>query len=1197
MPRSFARRAAWWCTGVIAIAISAAAQAQRVTVEQQKDLLFRVIGDVLRDNPDAAAEVRVLGVGSWMKGSGVVNDIDATLGHPNPRVQERLVRDINARLAKLIPERDNVIKLIHHGDTRFDELFRGEAGQKFVLDYATSQAPDGLATFAWTPEGTVVQKPATSFWRDTGRPLPTQITQPQRFFDDNYLFVKNLQQATGLSDIDRALSTAKYLNNIDQWLVPGLEAQYQSGPLDVLRADAATRATTAELVRIKAADLSPDERRAAVARALGVSEGEVDAAAAAFMRNAEAYLVRTSDVAGFIDGLGRAGKLQPSAIDRTLTSAAAIADRLGPWLGETAADRALRLADVALVAYRGATEGWQAGLEEAAVALMSWGVPQAVLPVLVAEIGRSVVGGGVTWAGNALIFDALNERRLLEVLDPRHPVSLFGTAEFPDGRPNPFAGLSRETLYYRFPERSAEDFRLRITPWAEAFIQRWREAGGTGFATAGAGALTADRLARQLAADWLNSRRVAESIRAMQIRLQTPVLVRPAEPLSVQVDGIDVPRVQPFRRTRSTVPGRAVTFTLSFTREFGTERFLRSSVDLVKLWGELGGVQRLTEWLRAHREDAAVFYHRYDGVPGQPPDLTVDLSVRGAEGWSLTGRWPASLGAGAGGVVSTSGSVPITHGGPATGSPYKSDQYRLVLTPRPNAGPVTVLLTVSFTDRFDLERPVTTPYRIELEVSVDSTTEEAARVTPTARNREGAPGAARPGIPPPTASAARAACEASYLNAVAAIQANRTWNYSGLPNWSDGCSGAESALVACIETGCGTRRDSGVTNSCTDGCKAAYRSACTAENLSQAEAERDRCVAQAARGGLPATPSASGERLAQEAAARTEAAEALARAQAQAAAAEARAKSAAQAAAADGARDRYSRGQPATDDRWRTLGDEGRRAEAARRAEQRRAEAEREASRRKAEEERRQRENQARTEAPPVDVISAEPGSPTPASSDPPARRLPGPNAPGPPAAPVPSPADPSDLRGSTLALRSPEGHRIGRDGYVDGDLGKSGLPRHILGLFDGSIRIGPDGRTEGTLATTFHYEGLPDCPTDISLQVRLEGILAGNVVRGSWTLTGSVAEDLCMGVRERDLRTAGPVDGKGSMEITLHSDGSLAYTVAGELRWSYTTPAHSTWDADIDVFTGRRAVHEFPAEITSGQASVSGTYEGRWSR
>lgn len=89
-----------------------------------------------------------------------------------------------------------------------------------------------------------------------------------------------------------------------------------------------------------------------------------------------------------------------------------------------------------------------------------------------------------------------------------------------------------------------------------------------------------------------------------------------------------------------------------------------------------------------------------------------------------------------------------------------------------------------------------------------------------------------------------AKCEADYQEQVKQINANTQWNYSGLASWTDGCPAAEGAFTACYEKACALFRYGGISNECTESCRATYRSACTTENIAGAAARRDQCVAR-----------------------------------------------------------------------------------------------------------------------------------------------------------------------------------------------------------------------------------------------------------------------------------------------------------------------------------------------------------------
>lgn len=843
-----------------------------LSVDEYRGVLFDALAKVGKDHPDLARDIRVLGVGSWVgyAGVGKVGDMDATLGHPDPKIEKMLVAEANKAIVDGLaatnrPHDPKFIKLIHNREYRFVELFRGEAGQKFALDYATKKAPEGLATFAWNADGQVVRKPAESFWIDTRKALPIQITQPQRFLDDSWLMVNNLRKAQELTQVERAMSAAKYLNNIEQWLVPGLEAQYKSGPLTALMVDEASRRQMVELLAIKSRNLGESEQRAAIARLFNVPLSQVDGAIGSWMTKVEAHLVQTSSIAGLIDGLGRAGKLEASLLNRVLTSGARIAEKLGPYLlGTTAADRALRLGEIALVAYIGTSQGWEKGTEQLAMTLSGWLVPAVAAGALIAEIGKALVVGGVRLAGNTLIFSPLNNDALETMFDPNDPTGVYSGRNF-ENFPNPFMalkGLNRETLYHRFPENAKKfpadpalertNVRALFTAMANQYLARWIKERTTLFTTEGAGAFTADLIVDRIMADWEFSRRMAMEVRRLELELNAGEKTRPDVPFQVLLDKAEVPpkpvALKPFAKT--TKPGQPAVFQLMLVRGFGTRRFLRTSINLVDKWAELGGKAALNAWLIQNDKNDAVFYHHYDGDAYEraenpdPPDIRAEVTVRGATGWSLDGDLPVNLQSVIAGNTSGQRNFFIKHGEVVSeeSSPYKDRSFRIVLTPGPDAQPITLTVKLGFIDAFAPDKPETADYEMVLTARVETPTLTTVNTpnAPVAR-----PAAPRPGVEPPTPQGAPLSqCETTYQAAVWEIRGRTLWNIAGYSNASNGCPAAEIVLDACYKAA-NVRRDSGIHNADTDECRNSFISACRGENLAAATATRDKCLANA----------------------------------------------------------------------------------------------------------------------------------------------------------------------------------------------------------------------------------------------------------------------------------------------------------------------------------------------------------------
>lgn len=835
-----------------------------LTVDEYRKVMFDELAKVAKDYP----EVRVLGVGSWVgyTGVGKVGDMDATVGHPDPKIEKVLVQKANEAITTALaatgrPYEPKFIKLIHSRDFNNLEVFRGESGQLFILNYATDKAPEGLATFAWK-DGQVVLKRAENFWIDTKRALPIQITQPQRFLDDTWVMVNKLR-AEKLTEVDRAIATAKYLNNLERWLVPGLEAQYKSGPLTALRVDEASRQQMTELLAIKSRNLTEFEQRAAVARLFNVPLGQVDAAIGGWMTKVEAHLVQTSSIAGLIDGLGRAGKLEASLLNRVLTSGAKIAEKLGPYLlGITAADRALRLGEIALVAYIGTSEGWQKGTEQLAMTLSGWLVPTVAAAGLIAEIGKALVIGGVTLAGNALIFSPLNNDALESMFDPNHPKGVYSGRDF-KGFPNPFKGLNRETLYHRFPENSKKlpadpaqertNVRPLFTAMANVYLDRWIKEEGSLFLTAGAGAFTPDLIVDRIMADWELSRRMAMAVQRLESELKIGETTRPDAPFQVTLDKTEVPpsppRPKPFAKTAKR--GQATVFNLMLVRGFGTRRYLQPSIKLVDKWGELGGKVALDAWMIQNDKNDAVFAYRYDGgdyelgTTPAPADIRADITVRGATGWSLDGELPVNLQSVIAGGTSGQRSFFLKHGGLVTdeSSPYKDRSFRIALTPGPDAQPITVTVKLSFTDAFALDKPETTNYELVLTARLEAPTlTNAAEIPPPATRIPPPPEPpSRPPNPPATVAAP---CDADYQAAAAQLRVRTQWDIAGYSSVDNSCPAAETVLDACYKAA-DVRRDSGIHNEKTDTCIDTFSEACRAENLVAVAVQRDQCLALA----------------------------------------------------------------------------------------------------------------------------------------------------------------------------------------------------------------------------------------------------------------------------------------------------------------------------------------------------------------
>lgn len=871
------------------------------------------------ENRAVATEVRILAIGSWTnpKTMATAKDIDLTLGHRSKNVEERLVKEINAVInndPRTLGRPPHVIKLIHDKDTRFVDFIRGDTGQMFVYHHAKKSAPEGLATmrFERRPDGTLVKAPdvsAEAFWHETGKTLPIQITQPQRFLDDAYVLAKNADTAylaerlaKGLKPdpVERAVLYAKYLNNIDSFLLPTMAVQYNKDiPLDVLKIDEALRDQMKALMDLKKSGLQGEELRKAAAKLLKIDPLKIDEVTSGFMKNVEKYLEESHVTAGYLDGLQRKllndakygpvkaiADLPSGVLNRTLTKARELSEIIGKHLGPGALDVAGRIADVAALAYQFASEG-MVKWDDVANAILGWGVPQLVLPAMAADIGRQLFVGAFTMGFNALFFDPLINAPLLQkIFDPKDASWVYGERPWVNEpeKANPFSEIFKfnrkplkpetlpETLYCASlsptgDERySADTFRTRLTPAAEEYVRLLKtsnlepslqEFRGLDGQISGAAAFRPQLIVDRLVADWSKGQRMRRKLIQMESQESTPVYEPPQVPFLVMVDGVRIAAESELRRTpfpKTTKPGQPIEFKVTLQRQFGTVRYLLEPVELVAKWCELGGMEPLEKWLAASQDDPKVYGYFYDTgkpEPGKPESIQAEVDVRNFTAWNIDG-WPLDLGAPFGGRLKADGPIKIVLPDGETrvtkeSSPSRAADYRLHLTPGIDAGPISIDLTFRFTETFGIEppkEPVTTTYRMTLTGSVEAapTLTNAAELPPPATRIPPPPDPPSRPLDPPATMAAP--CEAKYQAVAAEARARTLWNIAGYSNVSNGCPAAESVLDGCYKAA-KVRRDSGIHNADTDACRDSFISACRGENLAAATAERDRCLARA----------------------------------------------------------------------------------------------------------------------------------------------------------------------------------------------------------------------------------------------------------------------------------------------------------------------------------------------------------------
>lgn len=520
---------------------SAFAEEKLIPIAQQENLLYASIEKVLKRHPEFAKDTRVLGVGSWMAGkAGATSDIDATLAHPDKRIEEQLVAEINQTLreeTKALGAHN--IKLIRDRDSHFDELFRGETGQKFVLDYASKNNVNSCFRWEHDAEGNLVRRRTftENFWTDRKLPVPKNITRPQAFVEDSVVFLEKIAKDKTLTLADKALDAAKYMNNVEGWMKKDFQAGYGLNSLPGADIPPSMKREIEQMMALKGTKgLSDEQKREALKKILGASSEEaLEGRLNAFIESTGKQLTQTRDRMEVIDFLARSGKL-PKGTD--VAKVMETGDKLMSIM--KGVGKAFALLDAYDIANRYYLEGPESAMIQTMVMLIAYGVPEAAVAQVITEVGKTVVVGGVTLAGQYLIFDPINEQMLKKIYDPASPYCIFRWDESPLGKLNGGRGISRETLYYWFPKTSEDEVRPILQAAVERYVTvlgGYKGLGGVGvFATEGAGAIQ-PMLLGQLMRDWKISRKIANEVEIMQVRLTTGDRIRARLPLALLHEG------------------------------------------------------------------------------------------------------------------------------------------------------------------------------------------------------------------------------------------------------------------------------------------------------------------------------------------------------------------------------------------------------------------------------------------------------------------------------------------------------------------------------------------------------------------------------------------------------------------------------------------------------------------------------------
>lgn len=754
--RRFAARFAIGAWLAVCAELASAAPGSFMPIADQKRILMESVTKVLSSAEFAphAPRVRVLAVGSWLAGATTpMSDLDATLYCGDPQLERRMVNAIDREVANRVRATGgglgHKIKLIVDKDPRFDELFSGETGQKFVFDYCSGKNPSSCLRFDGER---LVTGPTEEFWTCRGGKyaVPHFIDRPQDFIAKcGELLEKS--RAEGKALCYKLLDAAKYADNVDGWLRQRLLEQYQTaegvGLSEGLRAkvrelQAMKQALAAEQLagRIGAAELQA-RYDAAVLRIFGSEDG-----AHRFLDEIAGYLRTSTANAALLDAGMKGGTL----LDGLRTALAR------GWM--------LPL-DLITIHARYAEEGVEGAAREIMFTLLGYSCPATVIPRLVLEVSQALVAEGIRLAGNYFVFDPLHAPLLEKIFRQRDPGSSGPESGSPnaiyiyDWEESKLRGIKRECLFYRWPRESEEQVGPTLDAAADWYVDHlaaWKSY-GQWFADAGAGSIR-EAVRAQLRTDWRTSKAIASDVRDWAADLDAGFDLPAKDPFGVWLEGERA--ADPARASRAVRVGGRVQFNLTTRRELDELAMIYHDLaGIYALWGKSGRAVA-----RKRVEDYTAEYIAKNGRYRASRDDTLEVKVtaRGAEGWIVEGSFPW-LPDVARGELAVSKLVPMKLAGQ---SRVLVDHHAILCRPTSRAKTdLTLTVELVYTrvshSRFPKENKRRIPWRCELTARLERppeppqrirTTDEPVRPpVPTVPVEASRPPASPPAVaPPPT---------------------------------------------------------------------------------------------------------------------------------------------------------------------------------------------------------------------------------------------------------------------------------------------------------------------------------------------------------------------------------------------------------------------------------------------------------------
>lgn len=638
---------------ILLVSLALPALGADVPIEVKRKWLEQAIQETLfemypnpRDLEKTLKLLRGVGAGSWLNGTaGKGSDIDFTLGHPNPKVEEELARRVQAKIdrrydavlegaakqkgLKTLPRPgSHEVKVINSRVQDWDELFSGPTGQRFFLDYA-NKTGGGNACFKWKPvkdaSGKILRleiafEPTEDFWRVTQGKVPRQLTNPGSFVDESLAMLGKAGKGTVQG---RAQAAAKYLSNTQRWLVPGLEAQWGAKLNDLkVRPDEQKLADFLLNIKKKPAAQQMDLLKIH----FGVkTDEEVGRKLANFADKVELRLSKLSGDVKYLDELAKTGRLgRLGGAQRALGLKKALAEAFSSTTG-----RIMLAADVVAIIIAYQDGGPTAAALETAAAAASMAVPPAAIAALVAEVGRQVFAATAGWAINAAIFNPINDMAIAKFYQPGSSCYLFRNGPVPFI--SPFRGLTRETIAYKYS--SQEMIRSAVS----RFLSETKGMGCGWHTTAGWGDISG-RLFGRLYRDFRVSQEIAGKVREISLKSRAGIYIAPLKPFRVLVNGRPVPLApggQPLKMARfveKTQPGQSAEFDIKIAREYGMWQGLDPKAEsLYDVWGKRGGYAATRRYAQEHTVEMI--------NTGAAPSL-IDAAFSKSKGWRMQGMKP-----------------------------------------------------------------------------------------------------------------------------------------------------------------------------------------------------------------------------------------------------------------------------------------------------------------------------------------------------------------------------------------------------------------------------------------------------------------------------------------------------------------------------------------------------------------------------